>query len=116
MCFLLMIGSAGCSNDDDSNDIGHKESCISGEISQFKSDNPGLEDYVAIGRLNMPEGDDKYSYIKFVVVHKDDMPIHKYCDGDIIEFKIEEVKSTFPPAQTGLFTPTSFLCSIELCK
>lgn len=96
--------------------MSHKESCISGEISQFNSDNPGRENFISIVRLNMPEGDDKYSYIKFVVVPKDELPSRFYQDGVVIDFNIVEVKSTFPPAQTGLFTPTSFLCSIELCK
>lgn len=114
MCFLLMIGSAGCSNDDDSNEISHKESCVSGEIQLFI--NPSIEDYVSIVRLNMPEKDDKYDYIKAVVVPKDELPSRFYQDGVVIDFNIVEVKSTFPPFQTGLFTPTSFLCSIELCK
>ena len=116
MCFLLMVISAGCSKDDDSNDMSHKESCISGEISQFKSDNPSLEDYISIVRLNMPEGDKEYDYIKSVVVPKEELPSRFYQDGVVIDFNIVEVKSTFPPFQTGLFTPTSFLCSIELCK
>ena len=119
MCFLLITGLAGCSKDDDSNDIDHKESCISGEIMLFKSDypyDPGLKDYISIVRLNMPEGDDKYNYIKAVVVPKEDLPSRFYQDGVVIDFNIVEVKSTFPPFQTGLFTPTSYLCSIELCK
>ena len=113
---LLIIISAGCSSDDDSNEISHKESCISGVISQFKSDNPDLKDYISILILNMPEGEEKYNNIKAVVVLKDELPSRFYYDGTVIDFNIVEVKSTFPPAQTGLYAPTTFLCSIELCK
>ena len=116
---MLAVGISSCNSDDDSNDIGHKESCISGEISQFKSDypyDPGLKDYVSIVRLNMPEKDDKYDYIKAVVVLKDELPSRFYYDGAVIDFNIVEVKSTFPPAQTGDYPPMVFLCSIELCK
>lgn len=119
MCFLLMIGSAGCSNDDDSNDIGHKESCISGEIMLFKSDypyDPSLKDYISIMRLNMPEGDEEYNYIKAIVVLKDELPSRFYYDGTVIDFNIVEVKSTFPPVHTGDYPQTFFLCSIELCE
>lgn len=119
MCFVLIIGSAGCSNDDDSNDIGHKESCISGEIMLFKSDypyDPGLKDYVSIVRLNMPEKDDKYDYIKAVVVLKDELPSRFYYDGAVIDFNIVEVKSTFPLVNTGDNPPSVFLCSIKLCE
>ena len=119
MCFLLMIISAGCSKDDDSNDMSHKESCISGEIMLLKSDypyNPGLKDYISVIRLNMPEGDDKYNYIKAVVVPKEELPSRFYYDGAIIDFNIVEVKDMLPLVHTGDRTPTAFLCSIELCK
>lgn len=116
LCFLLIIISAGCSSDDDSYDTIHKESCISGEIQLFKPLNPGIEDYVSIVRLNMPEGDDKYNYIEAVVVPKDELPSRFYHDGVVVDFNIVEVKSPFPFVQTGDYPPTAFLCSIELCK
>ena len=119
MCFLLITGLAGCSKDDDSNDIDHKESCISGEIMLFKPDypyDPGLKDYISIVRLNMPEGDDKYNYIKAVVVPKEDLPSRFYQDGVVIDFNIVEVKSPFPSLHTGDYPQTVFICSIELCE
>ena len=36
MCLLLIVIFAGCSKDDDSNDISHNESCISGDTSLYK--------------------------------------------------------------------------------
>ena len=114
MCFLLTIISAGCSKDDDSNENNKIESCISGEIQLFI--NSSIEDYVSIVRLNMHEGNEEYNYIKAVVVPKEELPSRFYQDGVVIDFNITEVKSTFPLFQTGLFTPTSYLCSIELCK
>lgn len=121
MCFLLTIISAGCSNNGESEIDPPKfrnntDSCISGEILLFKPLNPGIEDYVSIVRLNMPEKDDKYDYIKAVVVPKDELPNKYHYDGVVVDFNIVEVKSTFPPVQTGLFDPMSFLCSIKLCQ
>jgi hypothetical protein len=116
---VLIIISTGCSKDDDFNDIGHKDSCISGDIMLLKSSypyNPGLEDYISIVRLNMPEGDDKYNYIKAVVVPKEELPSYFYYDGAVIDFNITEVKSRFPLVQTGDYPQTVFLCSIKLCK
>ena len=119
MCFLLMIISAGCSKDDDSNTTSHKESCISGEIMLLKSDYPynsGLKDYISIVRLIMPEGDDNYDYIKAVVVPKEELPSRFFYDGAVIDFNITEVKDIFPQVDTGDHSPSVFLCSIELCK
>lgn len=121
MCFLLIIISAGCSNNGESEIDPPKfrnntDSCISGEILLFKPLNPGIEDYVSIMRLNMPENDDKYDYIKAVVIPKDELPVKYQHDGVVIDFNIIEIKSPFPLTQTGLFTPTVFLCSIELCQ
>lgn len=114
---LLIISSAGCSKDEVPNVLNNQmESCISGEIQLFRSDNPDLDNYVSIIRLNMPEGDDNYSFIKTVVVPKEELSSCYNHDGVVIDFNIVEIKSPFPPAQTGLFTPTSFLCLIELCK
>lgn len=95
------------------------ESCISGTIIIHEGDegDENVDNNVFIGYLTMPEGEkDKYNYIKTVVVPKDEFPFQYYQDGDIIDFNIVEVKSTFPPIGTGLFTPTAFLCSISLCK
>ena len=36
MCFLLIIGFAECNKDDNSNNINHKESCLSGDASLYK--------------------------------------------------------------------------------
>ena len=115
MCFLLMVISAGCSKDDDSNDIGHKESCISGQTLLFKSESLG--DYVCIVGLKMPQTDDQYNYIKVVVVSKDELPSRFYYDGMAIDFNIVEVKHIFPSHQPeSQDYPTTYLCSIELCK
>lgn len=95
------------------------ESCISGTIIIHEGDegDENVDNNVFIGYLTMPEGEkDKYNYIKTVVVPKDEFPFQYYQDGDIIDFNIVEVKSTFPPIGPGLFTPTAFLCSISLCK
>ena len=110
---MLAVGMSSCSSDD-SNDIGHNESCISGEIQLFI--NSSIEDYVSIVRLDMPKGNEEYNYIKTVVVPKEELPSRFYQNGVVVDFNITEVKSTFSPFQTGLFTPTSYLCSIELCK
>ena len=116
MSAMLIGFSAGCSNDEDSNDVSNKESCITGEILLFKPLNPGIEDYISIVRLNMPKNDDKYDYIKAVVIPKDELPVKYQHDGVVVDFNIVEVKSEFPPIQTGLFNPTTFLCSIKLCQ
>lgn len=117
MCFLLTIGLAGCSKDEVSSVSNNQmESCISGEIQLFKSDNPDLENYVSIIRLNMPEKNDEYNYIKAVVVPKDELPDRFYHDGVAIDFNIVDVKSPFSLFDTGDYPQTVFLCSIELCE
>ena len=116
MCCLLMIISAGCSSDEKMDSTG-VESYICGTIQLIDYEEFGK--YVFIDGLEMPKGDDKYSYIKTVVVPKDEFPLQKYQTGDVIYFNIVEVKSEFPPFRDAMHSypsSTEYLCSIELYK
>ena len=117
---LLSLGIfCACSSDDEvfstSPDIDENYFC--GTIQLF--DHEELGKYVFIDVLKMPEGDDKYRYIKTVVVPKDKFPLLDYHTGDIISFVIVEVESEFPSFRDAMHSyppSTQFLCSIELYK
>jgi len=112
---LLTFGLfCACSSDDEV--YTEAESCISGTIILYEGEEEP-DDCVFIGYLTMPERvKDKYNRIKTVVIPKDEFPLQDYQDGDIIDFNIVEVKSSYPEIQIGVFPPTAFLCSISLCK
>ena len=100
-----IIGVVGCGNDDD-------VSCITGTIYSFNHDES--DKFVFIGGLTMPG--DKYSYIKTVVVPKDEFPLQNYKVGDIIVFNIVEIMSEYPTPYIGWERCTAYLCSIKLCN
>ena len=110
MLLLLVLGSTGCSNDNDDVD-----SCISGTIFLHDLE----EHYVFIGGLSFPKRYSNYNYIETVVVPKDEFPLKDYQSGDAVSFTIVEVKYSLPLIQPALYTypsPTQYLCSIEICN
>lgn len=111
MGVLLILISFGCSKTEESdNHRINSDSCIFGTIV----DSDVNENFVLIKNLNMPE--EKYEYIRIVVVPKDEFPFHHYQIGDIIIFKIVDVKYAFPINEEEFSKPMHYLCSIELCK
>lgn len=113
MCFLLTIISAGCSNDEDSNTPNNEsDSCISGTIIY----NEEIDNIVLIKELNIPEGNYKYKNLGAIIIPKDEFPFQQYHTGDIISFKIVEVRYTFPFNHEEFDKPIYYICSIKLCK
>ena len=124
---MAAVGVCGCDSDsevntttsisDESTDSVGLESYICGTIQLFNHEELGK--YVFIDKLIMPKGDDKYSFIKTVVVPKDEFPLLNYHTGDIIHFIIVEVESEFPPIRDAMHSyppSTEFLCKIEIYK
>ena len=101
----------------DANEIvNYADICFSGRIALIEHEELGK--YVFIGELISPEEIDNF-YIKTIVVPKDEFPLQKYKNGDIITFNIIEIKYSFPLIHPALYTypsPSQFLCSIKLCS
>lgn len=111
VCLSLLVAVTelvftACSNSDsDESDI-LANYCISGKIVGDD------EELVFIRDLNMPAN---YNYIKTVVVPKDEFPLQQYQPGDIIDFKIVSIKSSYPADDQGFDKPTQYVCSIVRC-
>lgn len=64
-------------------------------------------------------GDWKQSYIRAIVVHKDEIPMSKYEVGDMISFKIAKIISEYPTCTGDVnltVLPDCFVCSIKKCE
>ena len=119
---MAMLASLGllsaCSSDEEEKS---PSSCISGTIIIDYEVDP---DHLLIKDLEMPIGDNKYSFIKIVVVPIDEFPVQDYKTGDIIDFTIDEIKAPIPlmpmpspdPISTSYTDTYKYLCSIKLCK
>ena len=127
---LLLLGVWGCSNEDPTADI-PDEDCITENITgkiieyEIKKEDvdkydpefiKDLDKYVFIGVVSMSEEDEAYSYIKTVVVPQNKFPVRRYKGGDVITFRLVEVKSTYPESYIGYNPCTAYICSIKLCK
>ena len=131
---LLFVGIWGCSSDEPISDepIEYSDEmciteCITGTILDIELDKERLQDYdpefvkdskkyVFIEVVNMSKEDEQYDYIKAVVVPKKEFPLKQYQSGDIISFRIVEVKSTYPQNYIGYNRCTAYICAIKLCK